>query len=368
MKTKIKKLIEKGVRIDAPESIEIGKEVDIENISEKNVRIYAGSKIFGEKTLISENVTIGYEAPQTIVNSQIGLNVSLSGGFCKDSVFLNNVKVGSGSHIREGSILEEEVKIAHTVGLKQTILFPFVTLGSLINFCDCFMAGGKDSKNHSEVGSSYIHFNFTPYQDKATASLIGNVYEGVMLDKNPIFLGGQGGLVGPALIPFGTTIAAGTIQRKDEIEENMLLFGEKFSERKIKNVSYTPNIESVTKKNLLYISNLFALKNWYIFVRSNFFTSSFKKKLFTDGLLEKLTININERIKQLENLYRKSDKNFLNVSKEIEKKENFEGNVDLRDSFLKTINTKKSYINWIKSLSEEDKKKGVLWLKSIVQN
>jgi UDP-N-acetylglucosamine/UDP-N-acetylgalactosamine diphosphorylase len=52
--------------------------------------------------------------------------------------------------------------------LKQTILFPFVTLGSLINFCDIFMSGGSDRKNHSEVGSSYIHFNYTPNQDKAT--------------------------------------------------------------------------------------------------------------------------------------------------------------------------------------------------------
>ena len=127
--------------------------------------------------------------------------------------------------MREGTILEEEASIAHTVGLKQTILFPFVTLGSLINFCDCLMAGGTDRKNHSEVGSSYIHFNFTPNQDKATPSLIGDVPRGVMLNQRPIFLGGQGGMVGPVRLDYGITVAAGTILRKDELRPNRLIIG-----------------------------------------------------------------------------------------------------------------------------------------------
>ncbi len=37
------------------------------------------------------------------------------------------------------------------MGLKQTILFPFVTLGSLISFCDCLMAGSSHSRDHSGV-------------------------------------------------------------------------------------------------------------------------------------------------------------------------------------------------------------------------
>lgn len=77
--------------------------------------------------------------------------------------------MGSGAHVRGGTILEEEANGAHTVGLKQTILMPFVTLGSLINFCDVLLAGGTSRTNHSEVGSSYIHFNFTPDGDKTTA-------------------------------------------------------------------------------------------------------------------------------------------------------------------------------------------------------
>ena len=113
-------------------------------------------------------------------------NVRLKGGFFKDSVFLDNSSVGSCAHIREGTLMEEFSKAAHCVGFKETILFPYVTTGSLINFCDAFISGGTDQINHSEIGSSYIHFNYTLNKDKATASLFGNVDDGVFLDQNPI--------------------------------------------------------------------------------------------------------------------------------------------------------------------------------------
>ena len=184
---KIQRLIDKGVRIPVPDSVVIGDEVDPDRISGDNVVIHAGCRIFGRSTLILQGARLGYEGPVTAVDCQIGPNVQLYGGYFKGAVFLSGASAGSGSHVREGTIFEEEANIAHTVGLKQTILFPFVTLGSLINFCDCLMAGGTDRKNHSEVGSSYIHFNFTPNQDKATASLLGDVPRGVMLNQSPIF-------------------------------------------------------------------------------------------------------------------------------------------------------------------------------------
>ena len=125
--------------------------------------------------------------------------------------------------MREGCLLEEEAGGAHCVGLKQTILFPFVTLGSLINFCDCLMAGGTSRQDHSEVGSSYIHFNYTPDGDKTTASLFGDVPRGVMLDQPPIFLGGQGGAVGPVRVGFGTVVTAGSVLRGDVLEDGKLV-------------------------------------------------------------------------------------------------------------------------------------------------
>ncbi len=171
----IKKLIQKGVQIRNPAGVEIGAEVDPDNVSGNGVVIHTGCKIFGSSTVILQGARLGFEGPATVVDCQIGPQVELKGGFFQESVFLQKSKMGYGAHVRSGTILEEQASGAHTVGLKQTILFPFVTLGSLINFCDCLMSGGTSRKDHSEVGSSYIHFNFTPNQDKATASLIGDV-------------------------------------------------------------------------------------------------------------------------------------------------------------------------------------------------
>ena len=96
-------------------------------------------------------------------------------------------------------------------------------LGSLVNFCDCLMAGGASPSDHSEVGSSYIHFNFTPAGDKSTPSSFGDVPQGVMLDQPAIFLGGQGGAVGPIRVAYGTVIAAGSVLREDVLEEGQLI-------------------------------------------------------------------------------------------------------------------------------------------------
>ena len=248
---KIGALLNKGVVIPAPYAVEIGDDVDLDRISGDGVVIHAGCKIYGASTLILQGTKLGYEGPVTVENCQVGSDVHLKGGFFKKAVFLTGASAGYGAHIREGTIFEEEASVAHTVGLKQTILFPFVTLGSLINFCDCLMAGGTDRNNHSEVGSSFIHFNYTPNQDKATSSLIGDVPGGVMLNRPPIFLGGQGGLVGPCRLAYGIVAAAGTINRKDELRTGRLIFG---GAAKGGNIPFTPGVYRSEKR--IVINNI----------------------------------------------------------------------------------------------------------------
>ena len=298
--------MDKGVRIPAPESVVLGTEIDPDRIAGEGVIIYPGCKIFGQTTLIMGGVRLGYEGPVTVDDCQLGPNVDLKGGYFRKSVFLDGVNVGSGAQVREGSVLEEQVSGAHGVGLKQTILFPFVTLGSLINFCDCLMAGGTSRKNHSEVGSSYIHFNFTPNQDKATPSLIGDVPRGVMLNRSPIFLGGQGGLVGPVRIEFGTVIAAGVVCRKDACQEGKLLLGHGPIER---DINFHPGIywylKRVVFNNTNYIANLIALRHWYEKVRSQFLEDDSLKRLLYEGLVEKLDMAVEERIDRFQGLSEK---------------------------------------------------------------
>lgn len=389
---KIEKLVKKGVKIPNPDSVEIGGDVNIDRISGNKTVIYSGCKIFGSSTLILQGAKLGYEGPVTVENCAIGPRVNLNAGFFKDAVFLSRVSVGFGSHIREGTILEEESSIAHTVALKQTILFPFVTLGSLINFCDCLMSGGTSRKNHSEVGSSYIHFNYTPDQDKATPSLIGDVPGGVMLNQNPIFLGGQGGLVGPCRLAFGTVIAAGTICRKDELGPQRLIFDKSENGG---NIAFTQgayrSIKRIVVNNIIYIANLTALMQWYIHVRTQFISDDFPKALFV-GLKEKLNMAIDERIKRFKDLCDKmpdaaDDKPSSILARQkhelysmgISLEESFAelrdnaGDQALRDVFLERIDTgiKKSgkdYITVIKALESEDSKTGTMWLQGIVDD
>ena len=390
--TKIEKLIEKGVKIANPAGIEIGDDVDLGRISGDGVILHNVCRIFGRDTLILPGAKLGYEAPVTVENCQIAADVELKGGYFKQAVFLDKAKAGLGSHVREATIVEEQASIAHTVALKHTILFPFVTLGSLINFCDCLMAGGTSRKNHSEVGSSYIHFNFTPSQDKATASLIGDVPRGVMLNQKPIFLGGQGGLVGPCRLEYGITVAAGTIVRKDELRADRLIMGEA---GKGGSFAFTPgryrNDPKTITNNLIYIGNLIALRHWYGQVRSLFVSRSFPQDLL-QGLQEKVDMAIGERLHRLEAVILEKPENDRNVkmSKSLkhrlqlserwpEVRESLairkarECEDGLMDRFLEKVldgisKSGKDYLRVIQGLDPADAELGTQWLLKVIDD
>lgn len=269
-----------------------------ENNISPDALIHPGCRITNSS--IGPGCEIGAEGPAVIENCQLARGVQLKGGYFSGAVFLDGANMGSGAHVRAGTILEEQAGGAHTVGLKQTVLLPFVTLGSLINFCDILMAGGTSRKNHSEVGSSYIHFNFTPNQDKATSSLVGDVPRGVLLNQNPIFLGGQGGLVGPSRIAYGSVIAAGGICRQDLLEEKQLHVP---AAPEPKTIPFEPgrygNLDRIVKNNLIYIGNICALKAWYENIRALFMRDEFDEAAHT-GALANLDRIINERFQRLE--------------------------------------------------------------------
>ena len=219
------------------------------------------------------------------------------------------------------------------------------------------------------------------------------------LYQTPIFLGGQGGLVGPCRLEFGTITAAGTICSKDQLQPGHLIF-----ERKVKsgNIPFTFGIYFGIKKivvnNIIYIANLMALEQWYNHVRAQFISNDFPKPLL-DALKEKLAIAIDERIGRLKTLsqkmpdsvkvYQKISKEnasshisqqkneFYNKWSEIEDHFRLMTNVDvkenMRDIFLETIrlgiiNTGKDYISVISELKSEDKQHGTRWLQRIVDH
>jgi len=390
---KIYQLLDKGVAIPNPGTIDIGNEINIDQISGKGITIYPGCRIYGSKTVISCGCQLGYEAPVTIEDCQLGSEVQLRGGFVSKSVFLEKANMGMGAHVREGCILEEEAGGAHCVGLKQTILFPFVTLGSLINFCDCLMAGGTSRNNHSEVGSSYIHFNFTPDADKTTPSLLGDVPRGVMLNQPPIFLGGQGGIIGPVRLGYGNVVAAGSILRQNYPQDNQLIF-EEAPASKVKGYipAAYPAIGRIVENNILYLANLTALESWYTYIRKPFLEAQPLGHFLYAGVIEQLAAAKKERLKRLKAMAGKAIDSSTKEQKgasirtrqelheqigEIE--ELFTGKMPevlattnkacelFLNAFNKAVgNDRSNYISAIQGLPATISSKGVIWLNGIV--
>jgi hypothetical protein len=298
----VQKLLDRGVAIPCPFSVEVDESVNPERIA-PGVIVHTGSRITGAKTSIGPGSELGREGPVALEDCQLGHNVELKGGYFSEATFLDGAAMGSAAHVRPGTLLEENAGVAHAVGLKQTIFLSFVTAGSLVNFCDALMAGGTSRKDHSEIGSSYIHFNFTPHQDKATPSLIGDVPQGVFLDQPPIFLGGQGGIVGPARIAYGTVIPAGSICRQDILSESTLFIPPFVTgaPRKFEAGVYR-GINRIVINNLIYIGNLWALRAWYMDVRVRTMAADAFSHACRIGAIERIESGLKERIRRFQDL------------------------------------------------------------------
>lgn len=365
----------------------IGDGVDPGRLAE-DVVIYPGCRVYGSETSIGPGCFIGAEGPVTLENCQLARGVELKGGFFSGSTFFDDSNMGSGAHVRPGTILEEQAGGAHCVGLKQTVFLPFVTAGSLINFCDVLMAGGSCRKDHSEIGSSYVHFNFTPHQDKATASLIGDVPSGVFLNNAPIFLGGNGGLVGPARIAYGTVVAAGGVCRGDIIEENQLHVP---AVPKAVTTNYQTGvykrIEGIIRNNLIYIGNIEALREWHTHVRSLFVRDMFDQAVL-DGAILNLNLIHSERQRRLAELAEKMDesirelerhggsgdeiaaqKKFRNIWPEMERRLCCHPH-HTDKHFIDAVQRirKNDYLETVQMLDAETREQGRAWLQSIVDH
>jgi hypothetical protein len=266
--TPIEALLARGVRILDPGQTFVDKDVDPGRIF-PGATLYPGTRLHGKRTFLAASAAVGTEGPATLVDSVLADGAAIASGYVKGAVLLRAAKLGFASHVREGTILEEEASTAHCVGLKQTILLSFVTLGSLINFCDVLMAGGTSRGDHSEVGSGFIHFNFTPWGrsgDKATPSLVGDVLDGVFLRQRRIFLGGVAGLVGPRSIGYGSMTGAGQVVRKDVEPGRLVVQAARAVDQPLERPQDT-RVQVILEKNVEYIAQLHALRAWYADVR-----------------------------------------------------------------------------------------------------
>ena len=221
-----------------------------------------------------------------------------------------------------------------------------------------------------------------------------------MLNQPPIFLGGQGGIVGPSQIGYSTVIAAGVIYRGDCPQGHKLLTGK---ESQKDDMDFYPGLYWSVKRRVInsveYLANIIALRQWYLFVRSKFYDESSLEKHLYEGAIEKLEIIFNERVKRFKALANKMEKsielyksvmgymaleelisqkrelleNIQVIEDEFMNCKTYSGDDKQREEFLKDIDMSiekngKNYINVIQNLTEFDISVATSWLLCIVNH
>jgi len=360
---RVEALRARGVSILDPGQVFIDEDVDPARV-DPAVTLYPGTRLHGRRTFLAAGAAVGVEGPATLVDCVLGEGASIASGFAKGAVLLRAAKLGANAHVREGTILEEEASTAHAVGLKQTILLSFVTLGSLINFCDVLMAGGTARDDHSEVGSGFIHFNFTPWGragDKATPSLIGDAAAGVFLRQRRIFLGGQSGLVGPRSVGYGSMTGAGQVVRRDVLAGQLSIQVARAVDEPLQR-PLDARVRPVAEKNVAYIAQLRALEAFYTQVRLARARRAGRADLVVvyQEALVNLGVCVTERVARLKSFLREHGGAPLPDPPPL---------TDTPESPLALEGTagETDHVKWIKALADADVARAQAWLESVAQ-
>jgi UDP-N-acetylglucosamine/UDP-N-acetylgalactosamine diphosphorylase len=265
---RVRALSDRGVRVLDARQTFVAPDVVLERVR-PGATLHAGTRLVGPRTFVGSGAEVGREGPATIVDAVLAERAIVDSGYVEGAVLLAGARIGSSGHVRAGTLLEEHASTAHAVGLKQTIMLSFATIGSVVNFCDVLLAGGTSRSDHSEVGSGFIHFNFTPWGragDKATASLVGDVVEGVFLRAPRIFLGGAGGMVGPRKVGYGAVAAAGQVLRRDVAPARLASQPTPTLDVPVAQ-GKLDRVQPRADRNVEYIAQLVALRTWYREVR-----------------------------------------------------------------------------------------------------
>ena len=128
---RLDRLASNGVVIHDPRQVFVATNVELENI-QPGAQLFPGVRVLGSGTIIGQGALIGSEGPATLDNVALDDGAEVASGYVTSSVLLRGARIGSNGHVRACTILEEDASTAHAVGLKQTVLMSFVTLGSLM--------------------------------------------------------------------------------------------------------------------------------------------------------------------------------------------------------------------------------------------
>jgi UDP-N-acetylglucosamine/UDP-N-acetylgalactosamine diphosphorylase len=364
-KSRVFGLRERGVQVWSDARVFVAADVPLDAIESGATLMNA--VIRGPETRIGAGSQIGTSGTAMMENVQAGQDVELGAGTYSECVLLDRVKIRGFAELRAGTVLEEEAELGHNVGLKNTIFTAAVVAGSCINFCDIFVTGGRARDDHTEIGSGSVHFNFAPTRNKF-ASLIGDV-TGVLMRSEPVFIGGNSGIVAPASLVFGTLVPAGTIVRQHLVDaatrsqfgDRQRIFAAKLS------------------LALNFIANLTAYAAWYTGVRLS--AASPRESVLYRGVLRLVRINLDRRHNELMNflnrVINRKDRDPILIecaAKALQLTQPWDPAVSISnvpESFAhsyQNLRQKLTHSQAIKALSSADAALAADWLGSIVQN
>lgn len=359
LEQRLREFAAQGVEIVDPRQTFIDADVVPERVRPGAI-LHPGTRLHGARTFLAGGAEVGTEGPATLRDAVFGPGARIASGYVDSAVLFAGASLGAAAHVRPGTILEEQASSAHCVGLKHTILLSFVTLGSLINFCDCLMAGGTSRKDHSEVGSGFIHFNFTPWGergDKATPSLIGDVLRGVFLRESKIFLGGSAGLVGPGRVGYGAITGAGQVVRKP-VKSGHLSLQPIRALDVVRDPGHLDRAEPRGQRNVTYLRNLVALRAWYRAVRLA--RAKDEERVVVQAGIETLEVCIAERVKRLQAFLAERGEAMPQLQLEPVVPHPFEGEIQRAPEL--------DHVSWVQQLADAERDRGVAWLQAVADS
>ncbi len=324
----LKRLAERGVHLPRPDQVAIRRDVPLERLapgarllpfcrlSGAATRVDAGAELGAGGAVTLDNAWVGVGAaigtlgPVTLRDAACGPGTVLGCGVAEDAVFLGKESqatpftAGYGFRVRKGTLYEEDASSAQHTDTKMTVLFPWVTLGSSLNWCDVLVAGGVGGGpgEFSEIGSGAIHFNFTPRGDKATASQLGNAVDGVFLDQPRLFIGGNTSLIGPLRADFGAvTLAGGRFARRLHAGLNLPHGpdGAAALAAGLYDLETYGSIKRVFDAQVTFVGELAALDAWYAHVRARLARGHADRAALYERARGLVRLNLDERIAQL---------------------------------------------------------------------
>jgi len=97
----VQTLMNRGVTITQPLTVEIGEDVALDRIATTGVELRGAVRIEGSATSIGPHCRLGTEGPVVLVDCQLGSRVELGGGYFTSAVIHEGVRITNGAHVRE---------------------------------------------------------------------------------------------------------------------------------------------------------------------------------------------------------------------------------------------------------------------------